>query len=551
MLFGLAALGSLAAFLGNIYVVKSVDLFGSPLLFAVSLLVEVIIIIIFAYCLLRTLRLPLKIIASILGSAWQGALDNSYVTHWRQHHPKISHWLGDRLSAKDPYGLVLTLGVTTVLLLFSQFINILVNVLHHGSLTQIDVRIIHLMPSLRTPLQTNFFRFVTFTNNSQSVLLLTTLTTGILWRRRQWFAALSVISVLISSQLINFIAKNLVGRMRPERLLSVYTENSYSFPSGHTMQATALSGFLAYLLFRSFTSVVARIMIILGYIGTVVLVGLSRVYLGVHYPSDVLAAVFLGAALLAGVITVIEITVRYSLLKQTDCSFSNRRLAVVPVLVVLFSIAFNSYFVPVTSHHSIHKTIDIGAVNETTIHRLPLYSETLTGKTMEPINFIYLGSKPQLERVFLVHGWYEADHSTVANTLKAFAVGYQNMQYLQAPVTPSYLDTYPEDLAFEQPTQLNTLRQRHHTRLWRTNYTSAGREVWVATASYDEGIELSGAAKIPTHHIDPNIDNERNYIARSLSLKDTSYLQVVGPQAGRNAGGDGFFTDGRAILTML
>jgi hypothetical protein len=194
----------------------------------------------------------------------------------------------------------------------------------------------------------------------------------------------------------------------------------------------------------------------------------------------------------------------------------------------------------------------IDTVNETTVRKLPLYSETLTGKTMEPINFIYIGSQQQIEQLFLSHGWYKADPSTLANTLKALSVGFQGRQYLNAPVTPSYLAAKPENLAFQQPTQSNTLRQRHHTRLWRTDFRLVGdEEIWVATASFDEGIEFAGAAKLPTHHIDPNIDAERTYITGSLGLKDLDYLQVVQAQAGKNASGDVFFTDGRAALIKL
>jgi len=170
---------------------------------------------------------------------------------------------------------------------------------------------------------------------------------------------------------------------------------------------------------------------------------------------------------------------------------------------------------------------------------------------MEPINFIYVGYEDQIVSTFETHGWYKADASTLSNTLKAFAVGFQGRQYITAPVTPSYLNFKPENLAFEQSTQTHSLRQRHHTRLWRTEYALAdGRPIWVATASFDEGIEFAGAAKLPTHHIDPNIDAERAYITKSLGL-ETNLVTVVQPQLGKNASGDGFFTDGKAALINL
>lgn len=170
---------------------------------------------------------------------------------------------------------------------------------------------------------------------------------------------------------------------------------------------------------------------------------------------------------------------------------------------------------------------------------------------MEPINFIYIGTENQLVSIFNKHGWYRADKSTVSNTLKALAVGFQGRQYLTAPVTPSYLNYKPEDIAFEQSTATHSLKQRHHTRLWRTDFVLPdGRPIWVATASFDEGVEFAGAAKLPTHHIDPNIDRERNYIIGSLGLQG-DLLAVVQPQLGKNASGDSFFTDGKAELVFL
>ena len=364
MILGLISLASLVAFLCNIYIVKSIDLFGAPLLFAVSLLTQFVLFVIFIYSLLRALRVPMGIVVSFLRSAVAGALANPYVSQWRQNHPTISNWLSNRLNSKNPYGLFLTLGLAISLLLFSVFVAILINVVRHGSLTQLDIRIIHLMPSIRTPLQTDFFRFVTFTNNSQTVLLLAALTIGILWVSRRRAIAVSVATMLISCQLANYITKSLVGRMRPEQLLSAYNQNSFSFPSGHTMQATALSGLVAYLLFRSYKSVVARIFIVLGYACTVVLVGLSRVYLGVHYPSDVLAAIFLGATLLALAITAIEIMVRYNLLQQNTSSLNNKNLIVVPVVIIIFSLAFNAAAIHLSPNHPAQKAISIGVLDQ-------------------------------------------------------------------------------------------------------------------------------------------------------------------------------------------
>ncbi|MCZ2404704.1 LssY C-terminal domain-containing protein [Paenarthrobacter sp. Z7-10] len=170
---------------------------------------------------------------------------------------------------------------------------------------------------------------------------------------------------------------------------------------------------------------------------------------------------------------------------------------------------------------------------------------------MEPINFIYLGSQVQIENLFKQAGWYKADPSTLSNTLQAILVAVRNDQYLTAPVTPSYLDARPETVAFEKPTDANTLVQRHHTRIWRTNFTIGGQPVWVATASFDRGIGIGTKSGLPTHHIDPNVDTERAYILQSLKVSNPRLVHVTDAQLGHNATGDGFFTDGQAAVLDL
>ncbi|WP_138415474.1 LssY C-terminal domain-containing protein [Sinomonas gamaensis] len=94
-------------------------------------------------------------------------------------------------------------------------------------------------------------------------------------------------------------------------------------------------------------------------------------------------------------------------------------------------------------------------------------------------------------------------------------------------------------------------RRSAHIRIWRSDYSALdGRPIWEATASFDDGIELAGTAKLPTHHIDPNIDAERAFIINSLGYPD-DFVALTGPQMGHNGSGDEFFTDGRAELVSL
>ncbi len=535
----------------NLYATKAMLIFGSPMLFALALLIEFALLGVFLYNVTRSLATPGRVAKSLAFSAWDGLKTNVYVKKVRESRSPLLAWTSRRFQVHDKYGLLLTTTALVASFFLVNFLNLLFAVTSKGPITQIDTRVLNLMPSIRTPLQTSFFRDVTTLANFQTTLLLTVAIVIALWRKRHRVLAGIFIAVVAAEELITWIIKNSVQRHRPDQTLRIIREGGYSFPSGHAFRATLLFGLLAYLFYKSTASKWARFIAIGLYVLSVFLVAVSRIYLGVHYPSDVWGSVLIGCAMLALSIGGIEIVTRYKNSSAGPMIVSKKTIPVISGLLVAFAIAASPFLVLIHQVVITPANLVLQAIDAKTVSRLPLYSETLTGSRMEPINFIFVGSENQLVNTFTIHGWYKADKSTVSNTLRAIAVGFQGRQYLTAPVTPSYLNYEPENIAFEQSTATHSLKQRHHTRIWRTDYVlSDGRQIWVATASFDEGVEFAGAAKLPTHHIDPNIDRERTYIIKSLRLQG-DLLTVVQPQLGKNASGDSFFTDGKAELVFL
>ncbi len=105
------------------------------------------------------------------------------------------------------------------------------------------------------------------------------------------------------SHMINRFVKYRVLRARPDKTLHLISQGGYSFPSGHAMTGISFYGTLAYCLLRTAKKngkyavpcrILAAALCLL-----IVLIGLSRIYLGVHYPSDVLAGWLLGGTFLA------------------------------------------------------------------------------------------------------------------------------------------------------------------------------------------------------------------------------------------------------------
>jgi len=117
------------------------------------------------------------------------------------------------------------------------------------------------------------------------------------WRR----GALLVVVTLAGAGLLNGLLKFSFARVRPASFFDYPLPGSPSFPSGHALYAASIFGGLAVLLTARIPNLLLQLAIWFVAISLILLVGLSRVYLGVHYPSDVLAGYAIGIIWVIGV----------------------------------------------------------------------------------------------------------------------------------------------------------------------------------------------------------------------------------------------------------
>ncbi|NKQ55634.1 phosphatase PAP2 family protein [Amycolatopsis sp. K13G38] len=123
------------------------------------------------------------------------------------------------------------------------------------------------------------------------------------WRARTWAPLVLTAVTGLGAVVLATVVKNLTGRTRPDSWWQLLPETGFSFPSRHTTVATALLLIAAYLLARHTRTHVAVLAWWPGACALAALVAASRVYLGVHWATDVLAAAALGAAWALTVIT--------------------------------------------------------------------------------------------------------------------------------------------------------------------------------------------------------------------------------------------------------
>ncbi len=151
-----------------------------------------------------------------------------------------------------------------------------------------DSFVIAKIQSLITPKLTSVMFFFTFFASTWSLLTLTVISIGLmLWQHKRW-EALFLLLALGGGMAFNLLLKWIYRRERPS-IHRLVEESGYSFPSGHSMAAFLFFGMMAMLLTLFVVSRAAKAVIILASVVLILLVGISRIYLGVHYPSDVLA----------------------------------------------------------------------------------------------------------------------------------------------------------------------------------------------------------------------------------------------------------------------
>jgi membrane-associated phospholipid phosphatase len=124
------------------------------------------------------------------------------------------------------------------------------------------------------------------------------------WRWRSRTPLILMIITVAGSLLITVVGKAVVGRSRPPLADAVPPyESSPSFPSGHALNSTVIAGMVAYLVLRGLSSLLARALVIAAALGWAIAIGLSRVFLGHHWLTDVMFGWLVGLAWLSVVIT--------------------------------------------------------------------------------------------------------------------------------------------------------------------------------------------------------------------------------------------------------
>lgn len=165
----------------------------------------------------------------------------------------------------------------------------------------IDSSFYNFIISFKSKYTTLFFKGVTFLS---SVLFMVVVSILLLLVKKIKYRKLMLINIILDV-ILNTCLKYIFRRERPRDIMMVI-ENGFSFPSGHTMLATIFYGFIIYLIYKSDKSRKFKYVSIILLSLLILLIGISRIYLGVHYTTDVLGGYLISISYLMVFIYYIE-----------------------------------------------------------------------------------------------------------------------------------------------------------------------------------------------------------------------------------------------------
>lgn len=168
-------------------------------------------------------------------------------------------------------GLVLFFLLVTVLVIFDKT-------------TLFDRSMYELIRSVECEFFDKYFVFITKFGNILTVIFMVILL-SLIFRNKHSFMFMVL---TVNSAVTNVVVKHIIQRPRPD-VLKLITQGGYSYPSGHSMIAVSLYGYLLYLAFTKIKNKFLKWFFSILLIVLILSIGISRIYVGVHYASDVIA----------------------------------------------------------------------------------------------------------------------------------------------------------------------------------------------------------------------------------------------------------------------
>jgi hypothetical protein len=175
------------------------------------------------------------------------------------------------------------------------------------------------------------------------------------------------------------------------------------------------------------------------------------------------------------------------------------------------------------------------------------------GREGDMLNLIFLAKEDDLQAAFARAGWLKVEKSTPQIVWHLL---WQRKRYTKLPMDKLYVFGRPQDYSYSLPDPDSIVARRHHLRIWKTDRDMDGIPLWVGAATHDVAIEFVKHRFRLFHKIDPNVDEEREFIAGNLAetwqLTREQYLRCAEPVFNaQTATGQEYYSDSRMLFLEL
>ena len=190
------------------------------------------------------------------------------------------------------------------------------------------------------------------------------------------------------------------------------------------------------------------------------------------------------------------------------------------------------------------------------IDQIPRRVTDATGDLGDNTNFVVPANEKDVVAAFQAAGWVKVDTSNQNALLTGILDTLTKQAYLTLPMSQLVLFGRTQDYGLAHAEPVQVVSQRHHLRLWKAPFNVDGGELWVGAATHDVGFDRDARNNGVTHKIDPNIDDEREFVGRSLDetgrVAKLSYITPSQPSTeASTATGATFHSDGRVLIIQL
>jgi hypothetical protein len=190
------------------------------------------------------------------------------------------------------------------------------------------------------------------------------------------------------------------------------------------------------------------------------------------------------------------------------------------------------------------------------VDRIPRRVTDAQGNAGDNTNFMVIGPEEKVLQTFEAAGWVKVDREKKDAVIHTIVATLTKQAYVELPMSELTRFGRVQDYGLAHAVPIQVVAQGHHLRFWKAPFQADGQEVWIGAATHDIGFDRDNRNNGITHKIDPNVDDERDFVSNSLNetglvAKISYVIPTQASKEAKTATGATFHSDGRVLIIHL